>query len=284
MNKKIFPKTKIGNLSVSRMIMGTNNIMGGSHRTRARDLHIKEINNNVNAMADIVETYLSYGIDTVIGVFMEFPFALDGIDLAEQRTGKKVNRIELAIFDASDSKKSREEANEFIKSCAKAKIDVCLPLHMVVEELVDKQKRKINRIEDYLDMIRQAGMIPGLSAHMPEVIEYADENDYDVETYVQIFNAAGFMMQKEIELVHEVIWEAKKPVLTIKSMAAGHLNPFVGLTFSWNAIREQDMVAVGCMTPEEVHETVEYSMAAIEHRRPIVGTRLYQYDNNNQLR
>lgn len=284
MNKKTFPKTKIGNLPVSRMIMGTNNIMGGSHRTRARDLHIKEINNNVNAMADIVETYLSYGVDTVIGVFMEFPFALDGIDLAEQRTGKKVNRIELAIFDASDSKKSREEANEFIKSCAKAKIDVCLPLHMVVEELVDKQKRKINRIEDYLDMIRQAGMIPGLSAHMPEVIEYADENDYDVETYVQIFNAAGFMMQKEIELVHEVIWEAKKPVLTIKSMAAGHLNPFVGLTFSWNAIREQDMVAVGCMTPEEVHETVEYSMAAIERRRPIVGTRLYQYDNNNQLR
>lgn len=281
MKENIFPRTKIGDLSVSRMIMGTNNIMGGSHRTLARDLHIKEINNNVKAVADIVETYLSYGVDTVVGLLMDNQFALEGIDLAEQRTGKKVNRIELAIFDTSDSKKSRDETNTFIENCAKAKIDVCLPLHAVVEELIDKGNHKINRIEDYLYMIRQAGMIPGLSAHMPEVIEYADENDYDVETYIQIFNAAGFLMQKEIELVHKVIWEAKKPVLTIKSMAAGHLNPFVGLTFSWNAIRAQDMVAVGCMTPKEVHETVEYSMAAIEHRRPTVGTRSFQYDHNN---
>jgi hypothetical protein len=279
MNKKTFPRTKIGDLSVSRMVMGTNNIMGGSHRTRARDLHIKEINNNINAVADIVETYLSYGVDTVIGILMGNQFDQDGIDLAEQRTGKKVNRIELAVFDTSDSKKAREEANEFIKSCAKAKTDICLPLHTVVEEFIDKKKRTLNRIDDYLDMIRQAGMIPGLSAHMPEVIEYADENEYDVETYIQIFNASGFLMQKEIEIVHDVIWEAKKPVLTIKAMAAGHLNPFIGLTFSWNAIREQDMVAVGCMTPQEVHETVEYSMAAIEHRRPIAGTRSFQYDN-----
>jgi len=278
MEQKKFPRTQIGDLSVSRMIMGTNNIMGGSHRTQARDTHIKKINNNSNAVADIVECYLSYGVDTVVGLLMNNQFALDGIELAEQRTGKKVNRIELAIFDTSDSKEAREKANEFIVNCAKAKIDICLPLHVVVEELIDKKKHKINRIEDYLYMIRQAGMIPGLSAHMPEVIEYTDENDYDVETYIQIFNAAGFLMQKEIEIVHKVIWEAKKPVLTIKSMAAGHLNPFVGLTFSWNAIREQDMVAVGCMTPEEVHETVEYSMAAIEHRRPMVGSRSFQYD------
>lgn len=278
MNETLFPRTKIGDLSVSRMIMGTNNIMGGSHRTLARDLHIKEINNNVNAVADIVETYLSYGVDTVVGLLMNNQFALDGIDLAEERTGKKVNRIELAIFDVSDSQKARASANTFIEDCAKAKIDVCLPLHTVVEDLMDKGNHKINRIEDYLYMIRQAGMIPGLSAHMPEVIEYADENDYDVATYIQIFNAAGFLMQKEVEIVHNVIWEAKKPVLTIKSMAAGHLNPFVGLTFSWNAIRDKDMVAVGCMTPKEVHETVEYSLAAIEHRRPRVGSRSFQYD------
>ncbi len=37
-------------------------------------------------------------------------------------------------------------------------------------------------------MIRQHGMIPGLSAHMPELILYSDENEYDVETYIQIYN------------------------------------------------------------------------------------------------
>ncbi len=61
MAKTIFPRTKIGDLSVSRMIMGTNNIMGGSHRTRARDLHIKQINNNAEAVAEIIEAYMEYG-------------------------------------------------------------------------------------------------------------------------------------------------------------------------------------------------------------------------------
>ena len=37
------------------------------------------------------------------------------------------------------------------------------------------------------------------------------------------------------------------------------------------------MVAIGCMTPEEVHETVEYSLAALEHRPPDVEGRLHQY-------
>lgn len=281
MNNTAFPRTNIGDLSVSRMIIGTNNIMGGSHRTLARDLHIKEINNHAEVVADIIETYMSYGVDTIIGCLVKSQFAMDGIRLAEQRTGKKVHHIELAVFDVSDNENSRRDARSFIDLCAKSGVEVCMPLHNVVENLVDKGKRKIDRISDYLYMIREAGMIPGLSAHMPEIIQYADENEYDAEAYIQIFNAIGFMMQQEVELVHNVIWESKKPVLTIKSMAAGHLNPLVGLTFSWNAIRSQDMIAVGCMTSEEAHETIEYSMAAIEHRRPNVGSRLFQYKVNN---
>lgn len=277
MDQKLFPRTNIGGLSVSRMIMGTNNIMGGSHRTMARDNHIKEINNNREAVAEIVQTYLHYGVDTIIGCLVGHDFAMDGIRLAEQRSGQKVNVIELAVFDTADSPEARASAEGVIKRCKESGIDIVLPLHYVVEQLINKGKRKIERIEDYLYMIRDHGMIPGLSAHMPEVVEFTDENGYDVETYIQIYNAAGFLMQIEVEGVHRVIWEAKKPVLTIKPMAAGHLNPFVGLTFVWNSIREQDMVAVGCMTPGEAREVVEYSMAALEHRRPVVGERLHQY-------
>ena len=41
-------------------------------------------------------------------------------------------------------------------------------------------------------MIRDHGMIPGLSAHMPELVVFSDLNGYDVETYIQIYNCAGF--------------------------------------------------------------------------------------------
>ena len=42
----------------------------------------------------------------------------------------------------------------------------------------------------------------------------------------------------------------------------------VGLTFSWNAIRERDMVTVGAFSADEVEEDIEISFAALEHRFP----------------
>ena len=274
----VFPHTTVGGLSISRMIMGTNNIMGGSHRTNARDIHIKEINNQAQAVADIVEAYLSHGVDAIVGGSPAYNrFFADGIKMASDQTGKKVHMIELANIDTHDSSESRQAAAKYIKDCKAAGIEICLLHHYCIEQLVNKQKGKIMRIEDYLYMVRESGMIPGFSAHMPEIVQYADNEGYDVETYIQIYNASGFLMQMEIETVHKIIWGAKKPVLTIKPMAAGHLNPFVGLTFVWNTIRSEDMVAVGCMTPGEVHECVEFSMAAIEHRRPDVEGRCHQY-------
>ncbi len=91
-------------------------------------------------------------------------------------------------------------------------------------------------------MIRDAGMVPGLSAHMPELVVYSDLNEYDVQTYIQIYNCMGFMMQVGDQNGQQIIHDAKKPVMTIKSMAAGRCTPFVGLNFSWATIRDCDMV------------------------------------------
>ena len=151
--------------------------------------------------------------------------------------------------------------------------DFCLLHHVTCEKLVFKNTRSIVRLPDYTAMIRECGMIPGLSAHMPEIVTFCDENGYDIETYIQIFNSMGYLMQMEVETVHRIIHSAKKPVMTIKSMAAGRQTPFVGLNFSWNTIRPCDMITVGCMTPAEAEEVVEISLAAFEHRPPEIGKR-----------
>jgi hypothetical protein len=109
-------------------------------------------------------------------------------------------------------------------------------------------------------------MIPGLSTHAPETIVYADETGLDVETYISIYNSMGFLMQVEVDWVANVIREAKKPVMTIKPMAAGQLRPFQGLNFVWNTIRDQDMVTVGTMSPREAQECVELSFSILERR------------------
>jgi hypothetical protein len=111
-------------------------------------------------------------------------------------------------------------------------------------------------------------MIPGLSTHMPETVVYADRQGADVEAYIQIYNAAGFLMQVEADWVMRIIHNAQKPVLTIKPLAAGRLLPPVGLAFVWNTIRDQDMVAIGCITPDEAKEVVDLSLDFLSHRLP----------------
>ncbi|MBT3273807.1 MAG: hypothetical protein HN368_11670 [Spirochaetales bacterium] len=263
-----FPRTTVGGVSLSRMIMGTNWILGFSHTSPAADSLIRGRNGNREAVADIVTTFLELGVDTLMGLFLGNEALLDGIKLAEDRTGKKVIRIDTPILNMDDNDKARREAESNISESAKNGATFCFPHHSSTEQLVNKNLRQIPRLPDYLSMIRAKGMIPGLSAHMPELIVYSDQNEYDVETYIQLFNCAGFLMQVEIEYIHQVIWNAKKPVMTIKPMAAGRVSPFVGLTFSFSTIRTKDMVTVGCLTPQEVAEDVEIGLAAIERRPP----------------
>lgn len=228
----------------------------------------------------MMETFQLYGVDTLMAPISQQPLMLEGIRYAQEKTGKKLILIDTPVINVDDTAAGRKEAENAIKQSAKTGAVFCLLHHSSVEQLVNKNKGIINRLEDYTKMIRDAGMLPGLSAHMPELITYSDENSYDVETYIQIYNCLGFLMQVEIETVSAIIHSAKKPVMTIKPMAAGRVTPYVGLNFVWNTIRECDMVTCGCFTPDEVQEDVEISLAAIERRFPDIEKR--SSPNQNQ--
>jgi len=65
-----------------------------------------------------------------------------------------------------------------------------------------------------------------------------------------------------------IIRNARKPVMTIKPLAAGRLLPVVGLAFVWSTIRDQDMVTAGTTTPEEAREVIELSLDLLNRRIP----------------
>ncbi|NQT87218.1 hypothetical protein HQ560_10670 [bacterium] len=89
-------------------------------------------------------------------------------------------------------------------------------------------------------------------------------------SYIQIYNAAGFLMHIEVDWEMRIIQKAKHPVMTIKPMAAGRLMPIVGFSFVWNTLRDCDMVTVGTMTEDEAEECIEISMDLLEKRIPEV--------------
>ncbi|HZJ82964.1 MAG TPA: hypothetical protein VFD57_04050 [Clostridia bacterium] len=264
----IFPRTEVGGVSLSRMIIGTNWILGYSHTSPAADKLIKQRNDTAKGVGKMLEVFLDSGVDTIMGPFVGNQLLIDAVKAAEDKTGKGIIIIDTPIINVDDNSSARDEAQKVIAASKELGSTFCLIHHSSAEELVNKNKRTIERLPDYLDMIRHHDMLPGLSCHMPELVVYSDLNEYDVETYIQLYNCMGFLMQVEVEYIHKVIWEAKKPVMTIKAMAAGRVSPFVGLTFAWNTIRPCDMVTVGCLTPEEAEEDIEISLAALESRRP----------------
>ena len=266
MENQNFPRTMVGGVSLPRMLIGSNWLLGWGHRTPSADNMIVKRNKNKEAIAEIIEVFLSHDIDAVMAPML--PELVDGAKLAEDRTGKKVILIDTPIINVDDSAEARHEAETKIKESQAFGATFCMPHHSSVEQLVNKNKRIIDRLPDYLSMVRDNGMIPGLSAHMPELVVFSDEQEYDVETYIQLYNCMGFLMQVEVEYIHKVIWDAKKPVMTIKPMAAGRVTPLVGITFSFATLRPCDMVTVGCFTPEEAREDIEIGLAAIERRRP----------------
>ena len=267
-----FPRTTVGGLSVSRMIIGTTWFLGWSHQSPAKDNLIKSAMDR-KAIADVLEVFFRSGVDTIMGPLAQNPSIFDAIKDAEDRTGVKCIKVDTPIINVQDSDAGRDETRALFDLVAASGAEICMPHHTSVEQLLDRSFQQIRRLGDYTKMIRERGMIPGLSAHMPEVLAYADQNDYDVETYIQIYNCMGFLMQLEVEWIHKLINDAKKPVMTIKPMAAGRVTPFVGLTFVWNTIRDQDMVTVGTMTPAEAAEVIELSMAILERRKPDIGVR-----------
>jgi len=269
-----FPRTDVAGVSLPRMLIGSNWINGYSHTSPAADKQITDYYCDTKRIGELLDAYLEYGIDAIMASCFDGESLLwRAVKETEQRTGKKFILIDTPILDMSDSAEGRLNAQRRIELSAKNGVTFLLPHHSSAEELVNKHKGTMDRLPDYLSMIRDAGMIPGLSAHMPELILFSDANEYDVQTYVQIYNCMGFLMQVEVEYIHKVIWESKKPVMSIKAMAAGRVSPFVGLSFSYATLRECDMVTLGAFLPKEVHEDVEISLAAIERRRPALEGR-----------
>ncbi len=264
--KKHFPRTEVGGLSLSRFIIGTNWLAGYSHRSNAADCMIKETHASHGSMLPILDTFMENGIDTIMAPFGQLPEICRAVKITEDKWGRGMIMVDTPVVNVDDTAEGRHEAEETVKAAAKRGAKICLIHHYSAEQLVNKNKREITRLDDYTKIIRDAGMLPGLSAHMPELVLYSDDNCYDVETYIQIYNCMGFLMQVEVEAVNSIIRNAKKPVMTIKPMAAGRTTPFVGLNFSYATIRDCDMVTVGCFNEREAAEDIEISFAAIERR------------------
>jgi hypothetical protein len=264
-NTNKFPRTLVGGVSLPRLIIGTNWFLGYSHTSLAKDRFIKDYQTR-ERIASILNVFLEQDIDAVMGPL--HPHLEESIRDAEQSSGRRIIRIYTPIFDLEPGTNSAGSPEKVLDQCAAYNATFCMPHQCVTDALLDRRAGVVRDLDLYTRMIRERGMIPGLSTHMPETVIYADKMNADVESYIQIYNSAGFLMQVEADWVMRVISEAKKPVMTIKPLAAGKILPVVGLAFVWSTIRDQDMVTIGTTTPDEACEVIDLSLDLLARRTP----------------
>jgi hypothetical protein len=269
-----FPRTVVGGVSLPRLLCGSNWFLGYSHTSRAKDRLIHDLFDTPSKIASILEVFLRHGCDAVMAPANQM--LVDAIDEAEQRVGERM--IYICTPGYRDGRPDSWKA--VVDEARQMKATLCFPHQSVTDPRIDRVNRRLMpELVEHLRYIRQAGMVPGLSTHTPEAIICADASGADVETYVQPYNAVGFLCQVETDWVRAVIHGAKKPVMVIKPLGVNRLLPPTGLSFVWNTIRDCDMVTIGTMSTYEAEEDIELSLAILERRKADVEL---QYTRSKQ--
>jgi len=260
----------VGGVSMPRMIIGSNWFLGYSHCTPAKDRLIHDSFQDYRKLADLLEVFLNAGVDAVMG-FGRNELLQAGVEEAQQRTGRRCIIVSTPSLPHDRSTAKNGFDMNAICRILDAEVECgatfCMPHTSTTDDMVDNCAREVRHMAPVFAEMRKRGLIPGLSTHLPQTIVFADETGLDAETYIAIYNAMGFLMPLEVDWTRRIIHNAKKPVITIKPMAAGQIRPFQAFHFVWNTIRPQDMVTVGCMTPDEAKEVIELSLSIIERRQ-----------------
>jgi len=115
------------------------------------------------------------------------------------------------------------------------------------------------RLNEWIDMIRDAGAKPAASTHSPgSMIPLLDELSF--EAYLAPVNPVGYGMEPDIESTLKALERTRKAVIAIKPLAAGKLIPEKSV-FEY-IYRFADSITVGITSEEEMEETYSSAYAS----------------------
>jgi len=169
---------------------------------------------------------------------------------------------------------------EEIHAAADRGVEVCMPHQMYTDNMLVPNEGRLIGYEEAAQLIRDLGMVPGLSTHRPETITTCDKAGYDVAAYIQPYNPIGFLCPLETDWVGRIINNTEKPVIVIKPLGAGRVLPPTGLNFCYSTIKPMDTVCVGMLSVEEVEEDVELACSLIAGAE---ARRQYTYSRSKQV-
>jgi hypothetical protein len=143
-------------------------------------------------------------------------------------------------------------------------------------------------VKDFCKAVRAAGVMVGVSAHNPEVIERVESENWDVDYYQACVyrvtrtreearkefgespvDSGGMFMERDPERMCKVIRQTRKPCLAFKILAAGRTTDRpqmveAAFRFAFEHIKSTDAVIIG-MCPKFKDEIAENAALTVKH-------------------
>jgi hypothetical protein len=242
---------QLGDLSISKMIIGGNPFSGFSHQGTERDGEMVHFYTTEKIKAALRQAE-SLGVSTHLG-----------------RADHHVMRVLTEYWDEGGSiqwiAQTCPEVGDIargVQNGINGKAKACF-LHGGLMDFLFAQD-KMDEVPAGIAQIREAGLPAGIAGHNPKVFEWAEEN-LDLDFYMCSYynptsrdeNAEHVRGQTEWfdeadrETMVKVIKNLSKPVIHYKIMAAGRNDPAEALSFVAKHLRPQDAVCVGVFTKDK---------------------------------
>ncbi len=240
------PEVPFGSHSISRLIAGGNPPHGGSHQTRLMNMHMQEYF-TPDQTVEFVRRCRQQGINTWQSSYSQ------KVRSALTQFRDEGGQMQFICLCSPDEVADKEKFARVLE------LD---PMGVAFHgEVTDRIWRagEIDTVLDTLARIRDAGVLVGLSTHNPEVIQYTEEKDWDLDFYMacvyrksrdhaelmEIMKEAPIgeiYLPSDVPKMCETISKAKKTCLAFKILAAGRT----------------------CDSPEQVRKAFEFVLGHIK--------------------
>ena len=248
------PVTTIEGLTLPKILIGTNSLLGWSHTSKGRDEWIRRTY-TADRIAEVFSHCAHLGATAVLGPL--HPRLVDALNKA-RAMGAKITWVSTTVGG------SKETFKEQLVQIREAGSPICF-FHGGWTDRWPVVNGRLEDMERYIDAVREAGLIPGTAVHNGERLALITSLGYDFAAYLVPVNKAGFIMHPDRQTVLDAVAGAGKPVIAIKPLACGRFDE--GKPSEWLGwtLERPGVVAtaIGIMNEEEASEDLEAAMSVL---------------------
>lgn len=261
---------RIGQVDVSRFVVGSNPFSGFSHQSVDTDSKMKHYW-TVTRIKALLREAESLGVNTLIA-----------------RCDHHVMRVLLEYWDEGgriqwigQSCPELGPTGVSVRNAVSGGAKGCHIHGGVTDKLLSEGR--LGEVQKDIDDLREAGLAAGIAGHNPAVFQWADQH-LDVDYYMccyynptdrsrraeHVHGAVEKFVDDDRQTMRAVIRTLSKPVIHYKVLAAGRNDPAEAFRVAAKTMRDSDAVCVGIYT-EEVPDMLKIDVALLEDGLAAVG-------------